>query len=288
MNESGSLKGMPTAIEAVVLGLLVQSVGVLPFTFLTSANLSHGASVPWAAAVELVLLFLLYRYLRGWGWPNSTARLRRKLCRANHLDAHLRWPATAVTGLVGISISLLIILSYMIVRFPPTAGEAFLAMAAAPPITAVALLMTLAVLTGIVEETAFRGYIQVPIEGRHGPAVGVAVVSVAFAVAHTPPPWILPLFVIGAAGWSILAWLLDSTLPGIIAHAVVDAIFLLWAWRDPSGFQELLTRSVIDTGSDLAFVAVAIATILSVAATILAFVWLGRRRAILRPWPRAA
>jgi len=288
MTESGSLEGIPTAVQAVVLGLLVQAVGVLPFTFLASANLNHGASVPWAAAVELVLLFLLYRYLRGWGWPISTTILRRKLSRANHLEAHLRWPATVVTGLLGVSISLLIVLSYMVVRFPSAAGEAFLAMAAAPPVTAVALLMTLAVLTGIVEETAFRGYMQVPIERRHGPAMGVAVVSVAFAAAHSPPPWILPIFVIGATDWSILAWLLDSTVPGMIAHAVVDAIFLLWGWRDPSGFQALLARSVIETGSDSAFVALAIGTTVSVAATIVAFVWLGRKRALLRPWPSAA
>ena len=270
------------------LGLVVQIVGVLPFSWLVSANLSHGASVPWACAVEMVLLWLLYRYLGGWGWPASTAARRRRLFRSNRLDPRLLWPATTASCLLGVSISLLVILAYMLVRFPPSAGETFLAIAAGPPVTAVSLLVTLAVMTGIVEEGAFRGYMQVPIEARRGPVVAVSVVAVAFAVAHFPPPLIVPLFVIGAAGWSILAWLLNSTVPGMIVHALVDAVFLCWVWYDPGGFQALLARSVIETGSDSVFVAAAVATAVSVGATGLAFVWLGQSRALLNAGASAA
>lgn len=129
---------------------------------------------------------------------------------------------------------------------------------------------------------------QVPIEARRGPVVAVSVVAVAFAVAHFPPPLIVPLFVIGAAGWSILAWLLNSTVPGMIVHALVDAVFLCWVWYDPGGFQALLARSVIETGSDSVFVAAAVATAVSVGATGLAFVWLGQSRALLNAGASAA
>jgi len=271
-------EGIPTAVQAVGLGLIVQIAGVLPFSLLVSANLSHGTSVPWASAVELAFLWLLFRYLRGWGRPESTAAVRRRLVRTNRFDIRLLWPATAATCLVGVSLSLLIVLAYMLVRFPPGAGDTFLAIAAAPSVTGVSLLVTLAVMTGIVEEGAFRGYMQVPLEERFGPVVAVVVVAIAFAIAHFPPPLVFPIFVVGAAGWSVLAWLLNSTIPGMIAHTLVDAIFLLWIWHDPGAFRTLQARSAIETGFDSTFAVVAIAAAASIGITVLGFVWLGQTR----------
>jgi hypothetical protein len=166
----------------------------------------------------------------------------------------------------------------MLVRIPESAVERVLAISAAPPVTAVSLLVTTAVVSGIVEEGAFRGYMQVPIEDRHGPVVAIAVVAVAFALAHSLPAFSLTLFVVGAAGWSILAWLLDSTVPGMIAHAVVDVVLLLWVWQDPRQFRELLARSLIETGPDRVFVVTAALTATSVGVTCAAFVRLARRR----------
>ena len=265
-------------LHALALGLAVQIVGVLPFSWLLSANLAYGTSVPWACAAEIVLLVLLCSYLRGSGWPTSTSFQRRKLFRASLPDAPLLFPVTIATGLLAISIGLLIILMFMLVQYPVNAGDTFLALAAAPPVTAVTLILTLAVMTGIVEEGAFRGYMQVSLEEAHGPVLAVPVVAVAFTVAHWPPPLVIPLFIVGASGWSILAWLANSTIPGMIAHAVVDAVFLLWVWREPQAFRDLLSRSVIESGPDPVFWVTAVATVFSVALTGIAFAWLGNRR----------
>lgn len=268
---------LPTAAFAVVLGLSVNFVGTASFSLLLSANLNHGTSVPWACAVELVVLWLLCRYLLGWGWPESTSARRRQFFRANRVEVQLLWPATVATVLLGVSIGLLVYLGYMLVPFPDEAGATFLAISAAPPITAVSLIVALAVVSSVVEEGAFRGYMQVPLEQNHRPAAGITVVAAVFAIAHHPPLLAFPLFLIGAAGWSILAWLVNSTVPGMIAHASVDAAILLWIWRNPQDFEALLARSVTDTGADSAFVLTAFATLVSIVATSVAFVWLGRR-----------
>ena len=278
MNVSEFSRSIWTIVQAVVLGLVVQDAGALPFSLLVSANLSYGVTFPWASVVEAVLLWLLCRYLIGWGWPKSTSASRRRLFRVNRIDTRLFWPATVATSVLGLSAGLLTILAYMLVRIPESAGERFLAVSAAPPVTAVSLMVTVAVASGIVEEGAFRGYMQVPIEDRNGPVVAIAVVAVAFAFAHSLPAFSFALFVVGAAGWSILAWLVDSTVPGMIAHALVDLVLLLWVWHDPQQFRELLARSLIETGPDRVFVVTAALTATSVGATWAAFVWLARRR----------
>jgi len=276
MNESRPMQLVPTVVFAVVLGLSVNFVGTASFSLLLSANLNHGASVPWACAVELVVLWLLCRYLLGWGWPKSTSARRRQLFRANRVKVHSLCPAIVATVLLGVSIGFLVYLAYMLVPFPEEAGETFLAISAAPPVTAVSLIVTLAVVSGIVEEGAFRGYMQVPLEKDHRPATGITVVAAVFVLAHHPPLLVFPLFLIGAAGWGILARLVNSTVPGMIAHASVDAVILLGIWHDPQGFEALLARSVAETGVDMALVLTVLAALVSIVATSVAFVWLGR------------
>jgi len=277
MSASRLLRLIPTVALAVLLGLSVNFVGTASFSLLLTANLNHGASVPWACAVELVVLWLLCRYLLGWGWPESTSARRRQLFRAHRFEVRLLWPTTVATVLLGVSIGFLVYLAYRLVPFPEETGATFFAISAGPPVTAVSLMLTLAVVSGVVEEGAFRGYMQVPLERNQGPAAGIAVVATVFTVAHAPPLAVFPLFLIGAAGWSILAWLVNSTVPGMIAHALVDAALLLRIWHDPPGFGALLARGVTDTGADLAFVLTVLATLVSIVATSVAFVWLGRR-----------
>ena len=53
-----------------------------------------------------------------------------------------------------------------------------------PESTVIALLLMAAPVAGIVEEAAFRGYMQGPIERRHGLLVAILITGTMFAVAH--------------------------------------------------------------------------------------------------------
>ena len=51
-------------------------------------------------------------------------------------------------------------------------------------LTVLCILLAAAVEAGVVEEAAFRGYMQAPIERRYGPRVAIVIVSVAVSYTH--------------------------------------------------------------------------------------------------------
>src|SRR5438874_12948382 len=93
---------LPVVVRAVVTGGAVATVGTVPWALLASANLAHWPNVPWAAPVTGVYLWLLWRYLRGEGWPASTAASRRALVRANDPPGEL-WGAALFAGMLGLA-----------------------------------------------------------------------------------------------------------------------------------------------------------------------------------------
>jgi hypothetical protein len=54
---------IPLIIRAIVSGLAVLFVGVLPWPALVAANLRFGSSIPWAVPVMAIYLVCLYLYL---------------------------------------------------------------------------------------------------------------------------------------------------------------------------------------------------------------------------------
>jgi membrane protease YdiL (CAAX protease family) len=267
---------IPVAVRAIVVGFAIQIIGVMPFLLLTQVNLERGRSVPWAALIEVGILVALVRYLSGRGWPTSTSELRRQSLRAHGIPAHLL-PATIVSGTVyAVLIGCLVVLSQLWSPMPPEGAATILEVARAPTAMALGTLLMVALSAGVVEEAAFRGYMQVPIERRHGPLIAIVVVAVVFALSHSPPGPILPIFVLGATGWGVLARLTGSTLPGMFFHFLVDGVFLLWIWLDPDRVEAFLVA-----GADGAYesgwqATVGLVTLGAAIATAVAFVWLYR------------
>ena len=79
------------------------------------------------------------------------------------------------------------------------------------------------VVPGVVEELVFRGYFQQRLLQRYSTGVAIGVSSFLFALYHGEPIYILAILPIGL--WlGLLAWKLDGIVPGIICHAVNNAI----------------------------------------------------------------
>jgi hypothetical protein len=117
-----------------------------------------------------------------------------------------------------------------------------------------------AVVAGVVEETAFRGYLQRPIERRHGPIIAILVTGVLFGFAHFTHPEVglvlLPYYVAVAAVYGALAYFTDSTLPSIALHAGGNMFGALnFFARGRSEWQPLTAPAplVWQTGPDAAF-----------------------------------
>ena len=113
--------------------------------------------------------------------------------------------------------------------------------------------MMSALVAGGVEEAAFRGYMQAPLERRYGPSIAIAVVALVFFFAHFAPIAALPGFVLGGIMWGLLAFWSGSILPGVLLHTLVDTVSFLWAWSNPAHGKQLASSRVWETGVDTNF-----------------------------------
>jgi len=89
---------------------------------------------------------------------------------------------------------------------------------------------------GIGEEAGFRGFMQGPLERRYGPAVGIAITSMVFGLAHLTHGAFLPaiLFDIGwGALYGSLTYRSGSIVPAIVLHSSADALEFIAAWKFP-------------------------------------------------------
>lgn len=262
-----------SVIQAVVAGMLVMLAGTIPRNILFEANLHFFSGVPWAVPAVAVYLWGFWRYLSGDGPPPETRASRRTNLRANPLPARV-WAWALSAGGVGIiALVLGLRLANRLAVLPNQDASVF---AGIPAVTLWSLLLAAAPVAGIVEEAAFRGYMQRPIERRHGLSVAILVTGTMFAVAHldfTPILW--PYYVAVAAIYGVVAFLTDSIWPAIVLHTAGNLYsntdLLLHGkaeWQASAGTSEL----VWSTGVDHAF-AMTLAAFLAVSAV----AWLAYR-----------
>ena len=136
-------------------------------------------------------------------------------------------------------------LHFVAARFDPIDYRGFFALfAQVPPQTVVALILVISAAAGIVEEAAYRGYMQGMIERRHGPVAAIIIVAIFFCLVHiTSIPPLTPtraFFIISASvNYSVLTLLTGSILPGLVIHAAGDAagVFLLWLLWSTDGLR---------------------------------------------------
>jgi membrane protease YdiL (CAAX protease family) len=138
-----------------------------------------------------------------------------------------------------------------LIRIPPLPLED---LSRYPFFTVLCILLAVAAEAGIVEEAAFRGYMQAPIERRYGPRVAIAVVAVLFGCVHLANGshellW-LPVYSLVGVILGALAYLTNSILPGMVLHAALDTFRFLVAWRLGAAPQE---RLIWQSGPDASF-----------------------------------
>jgi membrane protease YdiL (CAAX protease family) len=108
---------------------------------------------------------------------------------------------------------------------------------------------------GVCEETGFRGYMQRPIENRHGPVVAILVSSLLFMLIHLTKSWALIGMVPIVFGAGLLLGTLarasGTLLFVMLGHWIMDiGLFAYW-WSQIAGtFRQ---RPIFETGMDLAF-----------------------------------
>ena len=243
---------VPVVTRAILIGFLVAEIGIL--VWLVFLAFVPG---PWPVFLMGGVLWLYWKYFSGNWWPKSTADARRKSFRAVSMPSGVwKWGLAAAILFVVIVESALVV-TFRLIEFPAEAFTAEYSLFDAIPLWVAVLAGVMAALVaGICEEIGFRGYMQVPLEKRYGPGVGITIVSIMFIVVHLHQAWALPILYLGLFAASvllgILAYTSRSLIPSIIAHTVMDIVNFSYWWSNVAGKFE--KRPIGETGIDAHFI----------------------------------
>jgi membrane protease YdiL (CAAX protease family) len=210
--------------------------------------------VPWAIPVLAVYLWVFWRYLRGDGPPPSTSAKRRACLRAAPLSARVWTWALVAGGLGMVALVLGLRVANRLVSLPP---QTIPDLAGIPETTVAALLLAGAPVAGIVEESAFRGYMQGPLERTFGIVPAILVSGTVFALVHldfTPILW--PYYVTVAFVYGLVTYFTRSILPAIVLHTAGNTYSNLDLWLHGQAewqAQAGQAGTIWTTGPDAAF-----------------------------------
>lgn len=204
----------------ILTGLLIVAAGLLPWTWLSQVNLRVRPDLPWAALVTIVYLAFLLTWLHGWGPPKRSAGQRRERFRL--------WPQHVPNddGLSAGAIVALLLLVYV-------AWIAISSMSPTPDLSAYpttsyrwSMFIMGGVTAGVVEEVAFRGYMQTGLE-RHDRENAIVISSVVFALAHITQGLgavlaLGPGLFVASVLYGMLARRTGTIVPGMVFHVLGD------------------------------------------------------------------
>lgn len=267
---------MSAPIRAVVVGLAIGLAGALTWSRLVAANTRYLPAVPWAVALMAPILVAWWQYFaRGRGWPRSTAESRKLLGRANGVPEHLWGPALGA-GMLGLLSTLL--LQGVLARLVTLPQQRDLDPSQYSTFTVFAWLVMSAAVSGLVEETAARGYIQGGIERRYGLAPAILVTGMLFGASHFTHPEVglalLPFYVTVSAVYGLLASATNSTYPSMVLHAggnLFSAFGLFVQGRSEWAPSAVPAPTIWATGPDGPFLASVTAFLIVGAVTVLAY-----------------
>jgi membrane protease YdiL (CAAX protease family) len=258
------------ALMAFVLTALVGGV----WTALLALNLATTPVIPWSVAVMGAVLWLVWAYLGGAGWPRRSAAARQRYRRARPVPrGDFVWAVVAgllaIVALGGVWIDL-----FQIANAP---GRALPDYSRYPLVTVALALVMASLVNAVVEEAAFRGYVQGVLEGLAGGAGAILLTTLIMSPEHAlTQGFVWPTLVFYALVDIMLgaaAYLTQSIVPGIVIHAVGLLVFFTLVWpgdviRQLSGF------GATDEWFGIHAAQTAIFGLLS----LLAFLYLARRR----------
>jgi membrane protease YdiL (CAAX protease family) len=219
-----------TVAVALLMGLSIQIIGTLSWVALIRLNVREHPESPWAAAITGCGLVLMLVWLSGRGWPRRTSAFRRFHLRLWRPQAGA-WSGdslAAILSLIGAMVGLAVMYVLIGVSRPPVDMSAY-------PTTAVrfSVLLMGPMVAGVVEETAFRGYMQSHLE-RIGPTFAILVTSAVFTLLHATQGLaylltLAPGLFLASVVYGYLALKSGSILPGMALHFAGDLAYAYFA-----------------------------------------------------------
>lgn len=214
----------------ILIGGAVAIAGILPWTLIAPINARVRPDLPWAAVAMIAYLALYVAWLNGAGWPRRWREWRHeslRLCRPG--------PSTWTRAGLGPTLGLLAMLTMLYVLWIALDGQRPPPDLSLYPTTAyrISVVVIGALVSGLVEEVAFRGYMQSRLE-RYGAGTAIIVTSLVFTLfhgVHGGAALLLlgPGLFIASALYGMLAYHTGSIVPGIVVHSLGDLAYTFFA-----------------------------------------------------------
>lgn len=221
---------LPTLVRGSTVALGILLVGQFPPGLFLALALRYTPTLPWFPAATVVWLLAYWAYLDGRWQPSATTAHRRQLLRARPLAPRTWFAALLAGGFGMLSVLSGALLTSLVIELPPAASVVPIDLSPYPWWTAWAAVLNVALVAGVVEEAAFRGYMLSVVQRRHGWRVGILGVAILFYVVHRTHAYAVVEFVPFFLAYSLLQGLLvyftGSILPSVVLHALGDALIL--------------------------------------------------------------
>lgn len=167
---------------AAILAFFISLAGQGIWTVLIGINLGTDPRIPWAVPLMAVILWLIWQYLAGKGWPRSTADARRRNLRANPVSGQVFAWAFLAGGLSIVALAGLWIVMAKIVRMP---GSVLPDMSQYPLLTVVLAVGMGALISPLLEQAGFWGYGQAILEREFHGSTAVVISSILNTMIST-------------------------------------------------------------------------------------------------------
>lgn len=267
-------------VRSILTGVLMASLGTVPWALLVSANIRSSPSIPWAVPLTALYLPFYWKYTRGAWWPRSTSLSRSQNSRANDLPLDV-WAAAIGAGILGQwSILLFQNVYSRLVTLPQQSTEE---LNGVPAFSLIVFIIMSAIVAGVVEESAFRGHMQAPLERRYGPVAAILITGLVFSFAHFTHkevtvvliPWYLSVAIV----YGTIAYMTNSILPGLVLHAggnIFSGLTAIAAGRSEWQLTKEAPPLIWETGPDSMFWLSLVAFVVVAGAATAAYVGLKR------------
>lgn len=210
--------------KPILTGLLILIGAQVPWLVLSRWNASLRPDIPWAALVTLAYVAVLVVWLNGSGPPSRSRSTRQRRLRLWPQASFVRDRETIVWAVAGLLVlSLLWTMTGRLAQMPDL--DAY-------PTTAYRWSMFLmgGLMAGIIEESAFRGYMQSGIE-EFDSKNAIWITSLVFAASHithglTAVLLLGPGFFVASMLYGTLARATGTILPGMLIHVLGDLSYV--------------------------------------------------------------
>jgi membrane protease YdiL (CAAX protease family) len=272
---SSTWQKLPVIFRAIVTGGLMAAAGTMPWALMAWVNIKYTPAIPWSVVPTAIYLWFYWRFANGKTRPASTRDARKQLARTA-LPPDETMSMAMVAGVLGlITMVLFQNVFNRMVRLPAHPIDDLSELSS---LSIFCMVIMSAIVAGVTEEISFRGYMQGPIERRHGPVMAILITGMLFGLAHFTHAEtvmaLMPFYLSVAIIYGTIAYITQSTRPGILLHAggnILASFTLLTQGR--SEWQTTATPQPLiwESGADTVFWMMVVGTLVFLFITILTY-----------------